>query len=143
MAVDPVTAGIGLVDTLIKRFVKDPDQAQALAAAARSEEFQGDIRLMLGQMEINKEEAKHHSLFVSGWRPGVGWVCTIALAYTFVVRPFLMDLAEFITAMWFPTVELSFTTLETVELFTLLTGMLGFGGLRTYEKLKEINRNNL
>lgn len=83
-------------------------------------------RLIELQAEINKVEAQHRSMFVAGWRPFIGWVCGIAFAFHYIVMPLL----------------LAYTDIEVIEfdtnsLFTVLMGMLGLGGLRTYEKLKD------
>ena len=83
------------------------------------------------QIEVNKVEAGSSSLFVSGWRPFVGWTCGVALCYHFVLQPFLMFvLSSTGNPMELPTFDM--TTLTTV-----LMGMLGLGGLRTYEKVKK------
>jgi len=79
------------------------------------------------QTKINEVEAKHRTLFVSGWRPSVGWVCSAAFAYHFVIFPVIQTI--------YPDTE--FPVLDTEPLFTVLLGMLGLGGLRTYEKLKD------
>ena len=82
------------------------------------------------QIEVNKVEAGSTNLFVSGWRPSVGWVCSIALCYHFVLQPLLMFVLSAIgKPMELPVFDM--TTLTTV-----LMGMLGLGGLRTYEKVK-------
>ena len=82
---DPVTAGLGLVDTFVNKFVKDKDLAAKLKAQAKSEEFAGELSLLVGQLEINKAEASHASVFVSGWRPFCGWYaewrCCIHLSF--------------------------------------------------------------
>ena len=83
------------------------------------------------QIEVNKIESGSSSLFKSGWRPFVGWTCGIALCYHFVLQPFLMFvLSSTGNPMELPTFDM--TTLTTV-----LMGMLGLGGLRTYEKVKK------
>ena len=79
------------------------------------------------QTKINAVEAQHRTLFVAGWRPFIGWVCGVALAYNFVVR----DLFIWITK----TTEAP-PALQMDHLMTVLLGMLGLGGLRTYEKIK-------
>ena len=82
------------------------------------------------QIEVNKVEAGSSSLFVSGWRPFVGWTCGVALCYHFVLQPFLM----FVLSSIGNPMELPVFHMETLT--TVLMGMLGLGGLRTYEKVK-------
>lgn len=87
-----------------------------------------------GQIEINKEEAKSSSLFVSGWRPFVGWTCATGCAWAFVLKP-VLDwgvMAAGHTA--------ALPVLQTGELMSLLLGLLGMGTLRTYEKFKGVAR---
>ena len=79
------------------------------------------------QTKINAVEAQHRTLFVAGWRPFIGWICGVALAYNFVIR----DLFIWITK----TTETP-PALQMDHLMTVLLGMLGLGGLRTYEKIK-------
>lgn len=87
--------------------------------------FQG----VQGQLEINKTEAAHASIFVAGWRPAIGWVCALTLFYQYVVRP---------TWLFFhpdaPLVALD------GSLWELMFGMLGIGGLRTFEKVKGVSK---
>ena len=82
------------------------------------------------QIEVNKVEAGSSSLFVSGWRPFVGWTCGVALGYHFVLQPFLM----FVLSSTGNPMELPIFDMTTLT--TVLMGMLGLGGLRTYEKVK-------
>ncbi len=93
----------------------------ALEAAGQS----GELDLLLGQLEINKIEAASSSLFVSGWRPAVGWVCASAMAYHFILSPFL--------DIWFvmPIIKVE-------QLYPVLMGMLGLGGMRSFEKAKKV-----
>ena len=79
------------------------------------------------QTKINAVEAQHRTLFVAGWRPFIGWICGVALAYNFVIR----DLFIWVTK----TTEAP-PALQMDHLMTVLLGMLGLGGLRTYEKIK-------
>ena len=83
------------------------------------------------QAEINKVEAQHRTIFVAGWRPFIGWVCGFALAYNFVLRDLLI---------WFVGPEQVPPALQMEHLMTVLVGMLGLGGMRTFEKLN--NKSN-
>ena len=89
-----------------------------------------DQAIDLAQMEVNKTEAAHQSVFVAGWRPFIGWVCGVALAYQFVLRPVITWAAP----------SLGYTVAEMPglddNLWELMFGMLGLGGLRSYEKIK-------
>tara|TARA_R110000796_G_scaffold166756_1_gene283686 strand:+ start:661 stop:1062 length:402 start_codon:yes stop_codon:yes gene_type:complete len=89
-----------------------------------------------GQLEINKVEAAHKSLFVAGWRPFIGWACGVGLAWAFVVAPLLAStLAAFGVSAELPAIE-------TENLMELVMGMLGLAGLRTFEKFKDVSREN-
>ena len=83
------------------------------------------------QAEINKVESRHRTVFVAGWRPFIGWVCGFALAYNFVLRDLLI---------WFVGPEQVPPALQMEHLMTVLVGMLGLGGMRTFEKLN--NKSN-
>ena len=136
MSADPITAGIDLVSTFVGKFVKDKDLAAKLLHEANSQEMASEIQARLGQMEVNKVEAASKSLFVSGWRPAVGWICVLSLGYQFFLSPFIRFIA--IVAMDNPPI---FPVLDSSQLTPILIGMLGLGGLRTFEKVKKVSRN--
>ena len=135
MAIDPISAGLGLVDKFIGKFVKDKDLAAKLQAEARSEEFKGELSLLTGQMEVNKVEAAHKSLFVAGWRPAVGWVCVIAMGYAYVLSPLMIFVVTLIM-----DVPPEFPELNISALMPVLMGILGLGAMRTAEKFKGVQR---
>ena len=88
------------------------------------------------QMEVNKAQAQHKSIFVAGARPAVMWICAFALGWNYVLYPILLWVGFLM--------EIDLTgapKLDGGELTALLSGMLGFGGYRTYEKLKGVARN--
>jgi|TARA_R110000803_G_scaffold124865_4_gene192567 hypothetical protein len=80
------------------------------------------------QTKINEIEAGHRSIFVAGWRPFIGWICGIALAYNFIIRDLFIWILK--------PVDIP-PALQMEHLMTVLLGMLGLGGLRTYEKIKD------
>lgn len=85
------------------------------------------------QTDINLEEARHPNIFVSGWRPFIGWVCGLAIAYNFIINPLT------IWTLKLYRIEIMPPPLDTGSLMTLVMSLLGLGGMRTYEKTKNIN----
>jgi len=83
------------------------------------------------QTKINEAEAQHRSIFVAGWRPFIGWICGIAMAYNFILR----DLIIFAMGKDFVP-----PALQMDHLMTVLMGMLGLGAFRTYEKIKNVSK---
>lgn len=154
MAFDPVSAIFGVAEKVLERVWPDPTQkAAALQAMAELKQkgelafLDADVQLLTGQLEINKMEAQHGGRFKGGWRPFIGWVCGLAFAYHFIVRDFIVSIVQVATFYAgdvnpetgavigvFPVSLLP--QLDTATLMTILMGMLGLGGLRTYEKRK-------
>jgi Holin of 3TMs, for gene-transfer release len=140
MAIPIIGDVINSVKDLISEVVVDKDKRAELNLELRKIEDQAQARLdaqILAQTEVNKVEAASSSLFVAGWRPAIGWVGAVALAYSFVVGPMLMWLATLFGykgAM--PVFQLQ-------ELMTLVMALLGIGGMRTYEKTKGVATDDL
>ena len=111
---DAINAGLQIVN----KFIPDPNQRQEAEAALRESLQQWDAQ----QAQVNANEAQNSNLFVSGWRPAIGWVGAIGLLYQYLLRPIAVG------AGWhdLPTLDQS--------LMELITAMLGMAGLRTYEK---------
>ena len=99
-------------------------------------ELEAEFQLKIQQLVINAEEAKNGSVFVSGWRPFVGWVCGSALAYNYIVMPFIVWGAK----NFYPDAP-SMPILDMGELMTLLIGMLGIGFMRSWDKVKSNTDN--
>ena len=106
-----------------------------LEQAVTLEVLQADWQQVAGQLATNLEESKSESLFVSGWRPFVGWTCGSALAWVYVLQPFLAFGLGSAGVHTPPLPEVDMTTL-----LPLLMGLLGLGGLRTYEKVQGVNK---
>jgi hypothetical protein len=121
---------VGVAGKVLNKFVADKDLRIKLQHELKTAFHSAN----LAQIDLNKQEAAHHSMFVAGWRPFVGWTCGFALAYHFIISPilsFILVLAGIDTPI--PKFEFS-------QLSTILMGMLGLGGLRSYEKMKGVHR---
>ena len=118
---------IGPVSGLLDKFIEDKDKKAALAHEISTMAERHAQELAKGQLEVNKVEAAHKSLFVSGWRPAVGWCCCLALLYNTILAPVL--------AIWFPIPEVDSSLLTPV-----LMGMLGMGAMRSFEKKNNVAR---
>jgi hypothetical protein len=103
--------------------------AKDLREAIKGKEIDPDkmMELVKVQSEINKMEAQHRSVFVAGWRPFIGWISGVALLYNFIIR----DVIAWILPDAMPP------AIQMDQLITILLGMLGLGGLRTFEKIKD------
>jgi hypothetical protein len=98
-----------------------------------------DQAIDIAQIEVNKEEAKSSSLFVSGWRPAVGWIGAAALAYQFLLYPILGWAWKWLQAMGYVPAEMSPPPLlDAEQLWVMLSGILGIAGMRTFEKQKGV-----
>jgi hypothetical protein len=131
MSYDPVTALFEVGSKVLDRVLPDPAQQAAAKLELMKLQQNGELAQITGQMEINKVEAASSSLFVSGWRPSVGWVCSAGFAVQFIIGP----LAEWGAALAGHPVK--FPQMDTGTMMPLLLGMLGLGGLRTAEKLAD------
>ncbi len=124
---------IGVAGKVLDKFVGDKDLKVKLEAELNKEL----ISLDLAQAQANIEQAKHPSIFVSGARPAIMWVCCFALAWQFIFAPIL----SWIIVTWYPMITLPM--LETNELVSLIMALLGLGGMRTAEKWKGVARSNM
>ncbi len=139
MSFDPLSAAFDLGKVAIEKIW--PDQTKRAEELRKLEELRqtGDlaqlsahVKLLTGQIEINKIEAASDNWFVAGWRPFVGWVCGFALAYAAVLEPLLRFVAKMCDyAGTFPVIDTTLT-------LQVLLGMLGLAGMRTREKEKGV-----
>ena len=130
-----LTSLVGPVTGLLDKFIEDKDQKAALAHEIATMGEKHSQEALLAQLEINSAEAASGSLFKGGWRPFVGWTCGIAFAYHFVIQPLLIFI--------FAYAGLETPDLPQFDVGTLLPvlgGMLGIGGLRSYEKTKGLTK---
>ena len=115
---------IGPVTGLLDKFIEDKDQKNALAheIATISEKH---------AQELAKGQAAHSSIFVSGWRPFIGWTCGLGMFGNFITIPF----ANFVLALADYDVVIPLVPLETM--MPVLMGMLGLGAMRSFEKTRK------
>ena len=125
---DPITAIVTVGSQLITRLFPDPAQAAAANLELTKMQMSGELAQITGQLDINKVEAASTSVFVSGWRPFVGWVCGLGLGYVAIVEP----IARFIATMVGYTEN--FPVIDTTITMQVLMGMLGLAGMRSFDK---------
>jgi hypothetical protein len=117
------------ITSILDKVIEDKDTKNNIAFELATMAERHAQELAKGQLEVNKVEAAHKSLFVSGWRPAIGWICGLALLYSTILAPIL--------GIWFivPPVDSSLLT-------SVLMGMLGLGAMRSYEKKNNVARDN-
>lgn len=128
-------AVLPLVKDVVGSFL--PEDPKKRAEAERKIEAQLTEHLAkidMAQLEVNKVEAASRSVFVAGWRPFIGWSCGAAMCLNFIIFP----LASFVLAQTGYLVELP--KLDMAEMMPVLMGLLGLGGLRTVEKIKQVSK---
>jgi hypothetical protein len=123
-----------VVGDVLDRFFPNKEEKARAAREIEAKLAEHLAKIDIAQLEVNKQEAAHRSLFVAGWRPFVGWTCGLALFYTYVAQP----MAMFIMAQTGDLVQLP--QLDLSAMMPVLLGMLGLGGLRTYEKFKGVSK---
>lgn len=129
---DPISVLLDIGSKVIDRLWPDPAQAASAKLELIKLQQSGELAAMAGQLDINKVEAGSTSVFVSGWRPFIGWVCGAACAWNWIG----LKVALFATAYFGH--DLHMAPAELGEMMPVLLGMLGIGGLRTIEKINGV-----
>ena len=123
-----------LVGDVLDRFFPDKEKAEQAKREIESQFTDHLARIDLAQLEVNKEEAKSRNVFIAGWRPFIGWTCGLALCWTYILQP----IAQFVLAQTGHLIDLPGLDMSTM--MPVLLGMLGLGGLRTWEKHKGLTK---
>ncbi len=129
-----IPALLPALGTLIDRLIPDKAEAERARLDMEAALVNAANEAALAQVEVNKIEAGHSSVFVAGWRPSIGWVCAAGLAWAFVLAP---------VASWALVVsgtKAELPAIQTDYLLELVIAMLGMGGLRTFEKMRGVAR---
>ena len=124
---------IGVAGKVLDKFVEDKDLKRKLESELKSQ----IISLDLAQAQTNLEQAKHSSVFIAGARPAIMWICAFGLGWQFVFQPI---------AVWgiaVSSADLVLPVIQTEGLMSLTLALLGLGGMRTAEKWKGVQRNNM
>ena len=124
---------VGVAGKVLDKFVEDKDLKTKLEAELKSQ----IVSLDLAQAQANTEQAKHPSVFIAGARPAIMWICAFALGWQFIFAPII----SWGLVIWYPVVTLP--SLQTAELTSLVMALLGLGGMRSFEKSKGVQRNNM
>ncbi len=144
MSLDPITALLDVGKMAINRIWPDPvkqaEEERRLIELSQKGDLaamNAEVQLLLGQIEINKAEANHKSIFVAGWRPFVGWVGGLAFAYASILEPLMRFVA---TVNGY---DGEFPIIDTNMTMQVLLGMLGLGLMRSYEKKNGVHKDSL
>jgi hypothetical protein len=140
MSFDPLSALFDLGKTAIDKIWPDPvkraeelRKLEELKQAGDLARMNAEVNLMLGQIDVNKAQAQHPSVFVAGARPAVMWIGAFGLAYAAIIEP----LARFVAAVCFGYAG-AFPELDTTITMQVLFGVLGLGAYRSFEKFKSV-----
>lgn len=129
-----ISALIGPVSAILDKVIPDTNLKEKLSHEIATMAERHTQEQVMAQIEVNKIEAAHNSMFVAGWRPAIGWICALGMAGNFLIIPFVnMALEIFETGVEIPLIALS-------EMMPVLMGMLGLGAMRTFEKTKGVSR---
>ena len=126
-------AVVGVVDNVLDKFVEDKDLRAKLNHELKTQVQKAN----LAQIAVNMEQARHPSIFVAGARPAIMWICAFGLGWQFVFQPI------FIWGLAVTSYNVPIPVIPTDGLLTLTLSLLGLGGMRSFEKMKGINRENL
>ena len=129
---------IAPVTGILDKFVEDKDAKNAMAHEIATMAEKAAHEAAMAQAQANTEQAKHPSLFVAGARPAIMWICAAAMGYHFVLQPFLV-FGVLVAGVELPALP----ELDMASLMPVLLGILGLGGMRSYEKVKNVARENL
>lgn len=130
MALPIATLIMPAVSKLIDRLIPDKHEAAKAKLEMEASLIENANQVNLAQIDLNKTEAQHRSIFVAGWRPAIGWICAIGLGWAFLGKP----IAEFVLAL--KEVQVALPEINIEYLLELVLAMLGLAGLRTFEKLR-------
>ena len=125
---------VPIIGQIVDKILPDKDEAEKAKAKLKLLETNGELELLLGQLEINKLEARHRSVFVAGWRPFIGWICAFAFLWHFILERILVFL--YATAGQ----PLTLPSFDMPSLLTVMMGMLGLAGYRSFEKYKGVTK---
>lgn len=134
---DAIAAGATLITKIIDKIAPDADIEVKGKIEEALKVMQNEYNVMLAQISVNTEEAKSASVFVAGWRPAIGWVGALGIAYEIVFKPIVNGM---LVLAGMPSV---FTGIDIGLLQSLIGGMLGLGLARSYDKMKGTDTKTL
>jgi hypothetical protein len=127
----PILSLIDPIGKILDRVLPDKAANDAAKAQLLAMQASGEMQQVLGQIQVDQAEASSSSLWVSGWRPGVGWCCGAAFAWAFVIQPFLQFLLVAFHSNFDAT---KLPQLDLPSMLPVLFGMLGLSAMRSYDK---------
>lgn len=126
-----IPQALNIVGNVLDKFVEDKDLKQKLEHELQTEMHKANM----AQIEVNKQEAQHRSIFVAGWRPCIGWSAALGFMYTFLFMPLFQWVFLITTGQ-----IIALPQINTEILMELTFAMLGMAGLRSFEKIKGVTK---
>lgn len=136
MALDPITAIFNFGSTLIEKLIPDKTAQNAAKAQLTAQIIAGEYDTAKGQLAVDLAEAQNPNIFIAGWRPGLGWICVLALFYSYILQPFIVLILVVCHSNFDQT---KLPVLNTAQILSLIGVLLGLVGSRTVEKMSGVD----
>jgi hypothetical protein len=131
---------VGPIAALLDKFIPDKDERERMAFEISTMAAKQSHEMTMAQLEVNKQEAAHKSLFVAGWRPFIGWSCGLSMASNFLLFPLVNMGLSIFQVLDHAGQLVQVPMIDLTVMMPVLLGMLGLGALRTAEKVKGVAR---
>lgn len=139
---------VPVIGSLLDKLIPDKDAREKVEARLKEISLSGELERDIAQIRANMMEGSHHSIFVAGWRPWIGWICGTSILLGAIVKIFLPALIVVISAFTdgdTSRLQALLDGLKTVDVsffYPIVLGMLGLGGMRSYEKRHGVNHKH-
>lgn len=136
MSLDPISAGLDLATAIVGLFPNKNAEEQA-TLKLQIQNLIDSTQIATAQIQVDQTEAANESVFVSGWRPFIGWVCGAAFVWQFIILQIVAFIGDNVKGS-----PMILPTFDTTTMISILGGLLGLGAMRSYDKVTKSKNNN-